>query len=251
MLLAATKAARCGVSSEQALLGEGLMSEEDFYRALARHLRAPYFCGELAISPNTVPAKAVASGIAPLAPNKLGLRVVLAPRGEAIGLLLMAAEQRRLPSTFAICSPQRMAAILRARMGEALSHEAANGLDLVDPTLSARTGASGGQLAFAIGALGVAALIASTLPHVLTLLVSVVLWLIFAAAVAIRLTAMAANRAPIPAPPLAETDLPIYSIIVPLYEEAGGVPRLIAALDAIDYPGIMAQTPQEIHRLAA
>ena len=236
MLLAATKAARCGVSSEQALLGEGLMSEEDYYRALARHLHAPYFCGELAISPDTVPAKAVASGIAPLAPNKLGLRVVLAPRGEAINLLLTAAEQRRLPSTFVICSPQRMAAILRARMGETLSHEAANGLDLVDPTLSARTGASGGQLAFAIAALGVAALIASTLPHVLTLLVSVVLWLIFAAAVAIRLTAMAANRAPIPAPPLAETDLPIYSIIVPLYEEAGGVPRLIAALDAIDYP---------------
>ena len=57
ILLAATEAARCGVSSEQALLGEGLMPEEDYYRALAKHLRAPYYCGELPISPDVNPAK--------------------------------------------------------------------------------------------------------------------------------------------------------------------------------------------------
>ncbi|HEY1837459.1 MAG TPA: hypothetical protein VGG36_07360 [Rhizomicrobium sp.] len=33
-------------------------------------------------------------------------------------------------------------------------------------------------------------------------------------------------------------DLPLYSILVPLYREANVVPRLIRALVALDYPGI-------------
>jgi glycosyltransferase XagB len=235
-LLAATKAARCGVSSEQALLGEGLMGEEDYYRALARHLRAPYYCGELAIGPGVIPARAAASGIMPLAPNGLGLRVVLAPRGAAIALLLSAAAEGRLPASFLICSPQRMAAILRSRMGVRLSNEASDTLGPIDASLSARTGASRGQLAFASGALAIAVILWLMAPQALTLLASVFLWVIFAAAVALRLAAMAANRAPRSAPPLADADLPIYSIIVPLYKETDGVPRLVAALDGIDYP---------------
>jgi cellulose synthase/poly-beta-1,6-N-acetylglucosamine synthase-like glycosyltransferase len=42
--------------------------------------------------------------------------------------------------------------------------------------------------------------------------------------------------------------LPAYSIVVALHREARVVPHLIAALDAIDYPGIMAQTPQAFLR---
>jgi hypothetical protein len=37
-----------------------------------------------------------------------------------------------------------------------------------------------------------------------------------------------------------------YSIVVALHREARVVPQLIAALNALDYPGIMAQLPQEI-----
>ncbi len=42
-LLAATRAAHDGVTADQALLADGLMREEDFYRLLARHLGAPNF----------------------------------------------------------------------------------------------------------------------------------------------------------------------------------------------------------------
>ena len=40
-------ARRDGVSAEQTLLGEGLIGEETYYRALARHLRLPFYRGEI------------------------------------------------------------------------------------------------------------------------------------------------------------------------------------------------------------
>jgi hypothetical protein len=39
-------------------------------------------------------------------------------------------------------------------------------------------------------------------------------------------------------------DLPVYSIIVPLRSEARVVDQLLSAIERLDYPGIMAQTPQ-------
>ena len=86
LLLAATHAARCGVAADQALLGEGLMREEEFYRLLARHLRAPYYCGEIKIGACRNPAETAVRGMARLAPNALGLRYVLAPRGAALNV---------------------------------------------------------------------------------------------------------------------------------------------------------------------
>lgn len=40
--------------------------------------------------------------------------------------------------------------------------------------------------------------------------------------------------------------LPIYTIVCALYREAPVVNNLVAAIRALDYPGIMAQTPQAI-----
>ncbi len=42
---------------------------------------------------------------------------------------------------------------------------------------------------------------------------------------------------------LSDDRLPLYSIVVALYREARIVPQLVAALERISYPGIMAQTP--------
>ena len=38
--------------------------------------------------------------------------------------------------------------------------------------------------------------------------------------------------------------LPVYTVICALYREALIVEDLVAAIRALDYPGIMAQTPQ-------
>ena len=45
--------------------------------------------------------------------------------------------------------------------------------------------------------------------------------------------------------------LPVYTVLVPLYHEAAVLPQLVNALLALDYPGIMAQTPLEWNRVAS
>ena len=233
-LLAATRAADDGVTADQALLAEGPMREEDFYRLLARHLGAPYYCAEMKIGPCD-PGRAVATGIAPLTPNAQGLRHVLAPRGRALALLLAAAPKRS-PPAFAISSPQRLGAAIRLQMGRRVAQEAAGGLEQADPALSAHAGLSNGQLA-CIGLLAFGAPPFGALqPHALAALCAIVLYAAFAASVALRFAALAAG-APARAPaPLDEGELPVYSIIAPLYREAKVAARLIDALDAIDYP---------------
>ncbi len=232
-LIAATRAARDGVSADQALLAEGPMREDEFYRLLARHLGAPYYRAEMRIGPCD-PARAVASGIAPLAPNAEGLRCVLAPRGRALTLLLAA--PRRSPPVFAICSPQRLGAAFRLQMGRRLAQEAADALERLDPALSARAGLSNGQLA-GVGLLVLAAPPFGALqPQALAALCAVGLYAAFAGSVALRFAALAAGAPARESAPLDERDLPVYSIIAPLRREAKVVPRLIDALDAIDYP---------------
>ena len=39
-----------------------------------------------------------------------------------------------------------------------------------------------------------------------------------------------------PAPPVSDEDLPRYTVIAPMYREAGIAPQLVEALDALDYP---------------
>ena len=232
-LLAATRAAHGGVTADQALLAEGPMREDDFYRLLARHLGAPYYRAEMKIGACD-PAEAVAGGSAPLAPNGEGLRHVLAPRGRALALLL-AAPKRSSPA-FAISSPQRLAAALRLQKGRRLAREAAGALARADPSLSAQTDLSNGQLACAV-LLAFGALLTGLLrPHALNEICAIALFAAFAASVALRLAATAA-QAPARAPaPLDERELPVYSIIAPLYREAKVAARLVDALDALDYP---------------
>ncbi len=233
-LLAATRAAHDGVTADQALLADGLMREEDFYRLLARHLGAPQFRAEMTIAPCD-PAGAVASGIAPLAPNAEGLPHVLAPRGRALALLLAAAPKRS-PPAFAISSPQRLGAAIRRQMGRRIANDAAGALERADPALAARTDFSNGQLACVVLLAFAAPLAAWRQPEALSALCAVVLYAVFAASVALRFAALTA-RAPARAdPPLDDRDLPVYSIIAPLYREAKVAGRLIDALEAIDYP---------------
>ena len=116
LLQAMRIAERCAASTaDAALLGEGLLAEEVYFRALARHLRVPYFCGELAIADGVDPARAIASGIAPLAPNGLRLRAVVAPRGAAVRFLVAAAAAGRLQRWL---RRQLAAAPERSRAGE-------------------------------------------------------------------------------------------------------------------------------------
>ena len=90
-----------------------------------------------------------------------------------------------------------------------------------------------------------AAAAAAVTPDALALILSAALWSIFAAAIVLRNLAVAAADVASRAAPLDDAELPIYTIIAPLRGEERMVAKLVRALEALDYPGIMAQTPQE------
>jgi hypothetical protein len=121
-------------------------------------------------------------------------------------------------------------------MGRRIANEAAGALERADPALAARTDFSDGQMACVVLLAFAAPLAAWREPHALNALCAVVLYAIFAASVALRFAAITARAPPRADPPLDDRDLPIYSIIAPLYREAKVAARLIDALEAIDYP---------------
>ncbi len=235
---AAAAARRDGVSAEQALLGEGLIGEEAYYRALARHLRLPFYRGEIPIAQSVEADPAIACGVAPLAPNRAGLRVIAAPRAMAIRYLLDRAEAGALPPGLSIASPRALSARVRAEAGARIAAAAAHALARRDPALCARFGLSGRQRV-AIAAFGlVAAFSAAVAPGGLVLALSVALWLLFAAAIVLRNLAAAAAGGASPATRLDDSALPIYTIIAPLRGEARMVAKLTRRLDALDYPAL-------------
>lgn len=62
--------------------------------------------------------------------------------------------------------------------------------------------------------------------------------ILFLAMAALRIAALAiaAPVEPEAVAPLAEADLPVYTVLVPLHREAAVVPDLLRALSALDYP---------------
>ena len=145
LLQAAAAAERDGLSAEQALLGEGLLGEEAYYRALANRLRLPFYRGEIPVAQSVEADPAIVCGVAPLAPNRAGLRVIAAPRAAAIRYLLGKAETGALPSGLAIASPHMLSDRVRAEAGARIAEAAAGALEQRDPALCARSGLCGGQ----------------------------------------------------------------------------------------------------------
>jgi glycosyltransferase XagB len=68
----------------------------------------------------------------------------------------------------------------------------------------------------------------------------------FLAWLGLRLTgafveSITSNSAPGPS----DEELPVYTVIAALYREAASVDGLLRAIEKLDYPGIMAQAPQD------
>jgi cellulose synthase/poly-beta-1,6-N-acetylglucosamine synthase-like glycosyltransferase len=236
LLQAALKAARCGASADQALLNEGLMRDEDFYRLLTEHVRAPFYDGEIPIDGNVDPAEAVSSGGAALAPNAAGLRYVTAPRGPEVRLLIRAAQAGLTREDLAIASPRQFETALTAAAKAKIAEAGAFALKAQDQSLSADVRVSIGQIA--AGALAVVTIIALGLTdaELLPPAYSIVLWLIFGASIWLRLSAAMAGEPARREASIDEVDLPVYSVVLALHREANMVDQLVAALDAIDYP---------------
>lgn len=233
---AAATAIRCGVSPEQALLGEGAIAEDRFYRRLADRLGVPYYKGGSLADDEIAPRDAILAGFARLDASRSRERAAVAPHGAALRYLLETVEAGRPAPPIAICSRQRLGALVRSRHGERIAEAAAETLEIADPSLSARTGLSLGQVAFTAAAAALLAASAVAFPGLPSALIAGVLWLIFAAWIVLRSSAVVAAESSSPAPALSDAELPLYTIIAALRQEGRVVANLARALDALDYP---------------
>jgi hypothetical protein len=74
------------------LLSEGLISEDVYYRALARHLGCQYYNGEPPLAGAFDAMRGLRCGVAPLESRGEGPRAVIAPRAQFVPLLIEAAQ---------------------------------------------------------------------------------------------------------------------------------------------------------------
>lgn len=224
-----------GVSADAALIAEGLISEDAFYRALAAHFGVAFLEDATLVLPQ--PSSNQRRTFAPLVRNARGLRWAVAPRGAAIAQLKEAVRGAEGPPLFGVISPSRMLAALDATAPQQRAYDAAHCSEEAEPAISARRASSRGVLAAAVaGNLCLFACLFAPFDAV-SLGAAYFYGAAFLSAVFLRLFACAASyEAPENAPPLAESRLPHFSIVIPLYDEAIVVPQLAQAINRLDYP---------------
>ena len=91
------------------------------------------------------------------------------------------------------------------------------------------------RIAF-VSALAAIVVLTATAPLLARPLLLPFLLVLIVAPALLRLLAVLHRPVPADDPPLADADLPLYTVLVPLRDEAGMVPQLFAALGALDYP---------------
>lgn len=234
----AGRAMSAGVTAEAVLLANGHMTADQYYRALAAHLDVPYAEQPLRPASGATVEAVVRTGVCELAPNPGGWQWLIALRGVALRAFVSQLEERRhtIPPLI-ITSPDRLEALIRHSQRRAVVRTASHGLVDWDRSLSARAGLSLQQavlLGAAVAATGVVAVADADL---CAMILCLAFGMVFVCAVTLRLIATAASRdRPASAHRTPDPELPVYTIIVPLFREAGVVEALVASLDGLDYP---------------
>ncbi|HYF56640.1 MAG TPA: glycosyltransferase [Salinarimonas sp.] len=236
-LRAAAELARAaGVPPVDALLRHGFLDERAFYRALAAELGLPFAArpraGEGARFPESVRA-----GLVPLDETCAPHRFAIAPAGAMVRALL--ARRGAIAPGLAVTTPTLLRRAVMTRCAEAIAREAAHGLPRRRPEASARDGASGAQIGTALALAGALPAAVAAAPATTLACLGATVGLTVLGAIAIRLDALRV-RAPVaprrPPPRRPDATLPVYTVVVPLYREAGVLDRLLRALGALDYP---------------
>ena len=217
------------------LLNEGRIGEDDFYRALARHLGTDFLDGPIRLGADLRYPQVLTAGAAPLASDH-PKRIVAAPRGVAIARLIEAASRLERPP--AVTTPTRLREAVFARVGQTIADAASDGLARARPEWSCRPGPQTIDLTLAGLVLALVVLL-TRLPTLTSLLLLMLIQAGMLALLTVRLAAagIAATETTDPAPDLLpDAALPTYTVLVALYREAAVVPRLVRALGRLDYP---------------
>jgi glycosyltransferase XagB len=232
---AATGARRQGVTVADYLIGNGYVRADTLYRLIAEHLGLPFLAATIPLRENIDPHAAARQGLAPISEKHVSdARIVVAPRGAALERLMSDAHPaERLEAPLAFTTPDRLENALRVHAGARIAAEAAELLGNFDASLSVRHGPTARETSIALAGLAVFGAFAFTFP----LIAGSCIALAFFSAILLRLFCVAMSFGPSePNSPLAEADLPVYTIIVGLYREEAIVTQLLSALEELDYP---------------
>lgn len=212
------------------LIASGAISADTYYYGLAAYLGRSFIEDEPPLRWIGNLSAALREGCA-LMDDGAVRQWLLAPQGE----MLRRVARRGggdLPD-FAITTPHHLATLLRRADPEEVRRIATHGLSARDPSLCARGVQRG------IGAAGLL---------VLVLAACVTIWVgpsaltetftsIFLIGLAQRFVACFMARRDPPARDVPDVDLPAYTILVPLHDEAEVVDDLVWSLVRLDYPG--------------
>jgi cellulose synthase/poly-beta-1,6-N-acetylglucosamine synthase-like glycosyltransferase len=248
------EAERCGVATHEALLAAGAVSPEAYAVALARSLGVPVAGWDAAIvAPG---GSAAVSGADTGATATLAGRLyrVLCAEGKAPGALRREAAallaQGRRP---AVATRRRIEAARDAAAQADRMEQAVHGLHSRRPVDSAGGAVCwpwqriAAWLAAVPAVAGLAAMPEATIGALTGAAALPFLCVVVLRALALREVVLGAcrlrrgdgpgrARRKAPADPLQDAELPVYSVLVPLFREAGVLDSLIRALDALDYP---------------
>lgn len=164
------------------------------------------------------------------------MRVVAPPLDQLAGYL-EDFTRHPLPAGFAVTTPRCLERHLRREMAVDVEAATTSHLWRVMPRLSARSCPSLGQalLIPTVPALTILGLVLGWRPPLLVIFFLSVMT--FLALAMLRLWAyLDVLKARPSDPPVAEGDLPVYSVLVAVYHEAHMMGQLVAALDRLDYP---------------
>lgn len=231
-----------GVRVHEVLIAQGWLSAEDYCRALAA------WCGTPCNSDLPPDATAAPGGSGPRRCLAEGL---LKERRRAQAYVLAADRLRpnamrdvvaRLwPYTLILATPQSVRAAIFRQFAGCFARDAVEGLRSRFPGMSAKEPSARWQsLAVSIGATALL-LGAAVAPRETVWTITSSLAVLFVAIIAFRLLAVYrllredAESAQ-PQERIADRDLPIYTVLVPLYGEAHMLPSLVTALRKLDYP---------------
>ncbi|MEA2952766.1 MAG: glycosyltransferase XagB [Alphaproteobacteria bacterium] len=235
------RSAELSIGADRVLLASRLIAEDDYVQALAASLNVVF--DPLADTPRSdCPLTddrlidAVAAGLLPLQWGD-DFVFVLAPRGVAARRMTsLAASGIDLSRRFRFTSAERLQQFVAGHGDEALGRRAADGLRLARPDLSAAPRARRPIAAplISVAALAVG-LFAAAAPVIAT--INATLAAIFLAWSALRMFGgLVKHRKPNCRINLADSELPVYTIIAALYREAASVENLVASLRQLDYP---------------
>jgi len=181
--------------------------------------------------------QAAAAGLLPLQYGD-ELSWIIAPRClTARNLADLGRSTPQSPRSFRLTSPERLSRFAARYAQAALGRRATGELQRLQPHLSnaPRAGSSGWIATAAIAAIGGAAFAAAP-GTTINALATACSGAILAAGALRLLCAFRAEPAPPRRPRIADHELPVYTVICPLYREGAVVRQLVAAIRVLDYP---------------